>query len=326
MDKLSQIKEPVKAEFARYEKMYDESFATTNPLLKQVYSRVTERKGKQLRPIMLLLAAKACGEVTEASYYSALVLELLHNTTLIHDDVVDEAQIRRGQPSINKEFGNKVAVLAGDYLLAQIFWLANMIGERKILKAVSELGKELSDGEILQLMHTGDPDFAVQRYIEVITKKTAVLFSTCMYAGAVSSGKVDDKTCETLRSFGNDLGICFQMKDDIFDYSYASEQIGKPVGNDIREKKITLPLIYAYAAADQEEKAKMDTMLKSEDNLSEEQVRWVVDLVRRHNGVEKTEQKMKVYQASALEKIDVAEGECRDSLVEMLRYVAERDK
>ncbi|MBQ3896757.1 MAG: polyprenyl synthetase family protein, partial [Paludibacteraceae bacterium] len=259
-------------------------------------------------------------------YYSALVLELLHNTTLIHDDVVDEAQIRRGQPSINKEFGNKVAVLAGDYLLAQIFWLANMIGERKILKAVSELGKELSDGEILQLMHTGDPDFAVQRYIEVITKKTAVLFSTCMYAGAVSSGKVDDKTCETLRSFGNDLGICFQMKDDIFDYSYASEQIGKPVGNDIREKKITLPLIYAYAAADQEEKAKMDTMLKSEDNLSEEQVRWVVDLVRRHNGVEKTEQKMKEYQASALEKIDVAEGECRDSLVEMLRYVAERDK
>lgn len=326
MDKLSQIKEPVKAEFARYEKMYDESFATTNPLLKQVYSRVTERKGKQLRPIMLLLAAKACGEVTEASYYSALVLELLHNTTLIHDDVVDEAQIRRGQQSINKEFGNKVAVLAGDYLLAQIFWLANMIGERRILKAVSELGKELSDGEILQLMHTGDPDFAVQRYIEVITKKTAVLFSTCMYAGAVSSGKVDDKTCETLRSFGNDLGICFQMKDDIFDYSYASEQIGKPVGNDIREKKITLPLIYAYAAADQEEKVKMDTMLKSEDNLSEEQVRWVVDLVRRHNGVEKTEQKMKEYQASALEKIDVAEGECRDSLVEMLRYVAERDK
>lgn len=326
MDKLSQIKEPVKAEFARYEKMYDESFATTNPLLKQVYSRVTERKGKQLRPIMLLLAAKACGQVTEASYYSALVLELLHNTTLIHDDVVDEAQIRRGQQSINKEFGNKVAVLAGDYLLAQIFWLANMIGERRILKAVSELGKELSDGEILQLMHTGDPDFAVQRYIEVITKKTAVLFSTCMYAGAVSSGKVDDKTCEMLRSFGNDLGICFQMKDDIFDYSYGSEQIGKPVGNDIREKKITLPLIYAYAAADQEEKAKMDTMLKSEDNLSEEQVRWVVDLVRRHNGVEKTEQKMKEYQASALEKIDVAEGECRDSLVEMLRYVAERDK
>ena len=326
MDKLSQIKEPVKAEFARYEKMYDESFATTNPLLKQVYSRVTERKGKQLRPVMLLLAAKACGEVTEVSYYSALVLELLHNTTLIHDDVVDEAQIRRGQPSINKEFGNKVAVLAGDYLLAQIFWLANMIGERRILKAVSDLGKELSDGEILQLMHTGDPDFAVQRYIEVITKKTAVLFSTCMYAGAVSSGKVDDKTCETLRSFGNDLGICFQMKDDIFDYSYASEQIGKPVGNDIREKKITLPLIYAYVAADQEEKLKMDTMLKSEDNLSEEQVRWVVDLVRRHNGVEKTEQKMKEYQASALEKIDVAEGECRDSLVEMLRYVAERDK
>ena len=234
MDKLSQIKEPVKAEFARYEKMYDESFATTNPLLKQVYSRVTERKGKQLRPIMLLLAAKACGEVTEASYYSALVLELLHNTTLIHDDVVDEAQIRRGQPSINKEFGNKVAVLAGDYLLAQIFWLTNSIGNKKILKAVSELGKELSDGEILQLMHTGDPDFAVQRYVEVITKKTAVLFSTCMYAGAVSSGKADDNTCESLRSFGNDLGICFQMKDDIFDYSYASEQIGKPVGNDIR--------------------------------------------------------------------------------------------
>ena len=326
MDKLSQIKEPVKAEFARYEKMYDESFATTNPLLKQVYSRVTERKGKQLRPIMLLLAAKACGEVTEASYYSALVLELLHNTTLIHDDVVDEAQIRRGQPSINKEFGNKVAVLAGDYLLAQIFWLANMIGERRILKAVSELGKELSDGEILQLMHTGDPDFAVQRYIEVITKKTAVLFSTCMYAGAVSSGKVDDKACEALRSFGNDLGICFQMKDDIFDYSYASEQIGKPVGNDIREKKITLPLIYAYAAADQDEKAKMDTMLKGDDNLSEKQVRWAVDLVRRHNGVEKTEQKMKEYQAAALEKIDVVKGECRDSLVEMLRYVAERDK
>ncbi|MBQ3681076.1 MAG: polyprenyl synthetase family protein, partial [Paludibacteraceae bacterium] len=160
----------------------------------------------------------------------------------------------------------------------------------------------------------------------VITKKTAVLFSTCMYAGAVSSGKADDNTCESLRSFGNDLGICFQMKDDIFDYSYASEQIGKPVGNDIREKKITLPLIYAYAAAGQDEKVKMDAMLKSEDNLSEEQVKWAVDLVRRYNGVEKTEQKMKEYQASALEKIDVVKGECRDSLVEMLRYVAERDK
>lgn len=326
MDKLSQIKVPVKEEFARYEAMYDDAFSTTNPLLKQVYSRVRERKGKQLRPVMLLLAAKACGEVTESSYYSALVLELLHNTTLIHDDVVDEAQIRRGQQSINKEFGNKVAVLAGDYLLAQIFWLTNSIGDRRIIKAVSELGKELSDGEILQLMHTGNPDFAVQKYIEVITKKTAVLFSTCMYAGAVSSGKADEKTCEALRCFGNDLGVCFQMKDDIFDYSYNSEQIGKPVGNDIREKKITLPLIYAYAVASQSEKETVDTMLKGEENLTEEQVKWVVEFVRKHKGVERTDEKMKEYQASAMEKLDVVSGECRDSLAEMLRYVAERDK
>jgi octaprenyl-diphosphate synthase len=248
---------------------------------------------------------------------------MLHTASLVHDDVVDESDRRRGLPSLRAFLSNQVAVLVGDYILSKALECAAQTGDVRIVQYIAQLGQALADGELLQLEGKDSDSFSEAAYFDIISRKTASLFSVCARLGVLAAGGAE-ADAERMAQFGKLVGICFQLRDDVFDYGTA--EVGKPVGNDIREKKITLPLIYAYAAADQEEKAKMDTMLKSEDNLSEEQVRWAVDLVRRHNGVEKTEQKMKEYQASALEKIDVAEGECRDSLVEMLRYVAERDK
>ena len=327
MDKLTELKDTIKEEFAQYEAMYNGAFSTGNPLLKEVYERVSKRKGKQLRPIMSLIAAKACGKITESTYYAAMILELLHNTTLIHDDVVDEAETRRGRMSINKEFGNKVAVLAGDYLLAQIFGFTNRIKDERILDAVSELGKELSEGEILQLMHSGSPNFDVERYIEVITKKTAVLFSTCMHVGAVSSGTANEKVTEALKEYGRNLGICFQMKDDVFDYMDDEKEIGKPTGNDIKEKKVTLPLIYAYEKMTDDEKQKATETLRKDEDLNEDEIRWFVEKVREKGGIEMAEETMREYQKRAAENLEILpDTECKRTLNEMLKYVVERGK
>ncbi len=325
MSELAAIKQPIHAEFATFERMYAESLQTENGLLSQVYAHLLGTKGKQIRPILALLSAKLCGKITENTHISAMSLELLHTASLIHDDVVDETLQRRGKPSVNGLFGNKIAVLSGDYLLSKVFAYAGNMGDRRLIDAFANLGKSLSEGELLQLQNAHNPQFDEQVYIEVIRKKTAVLFSTCMFTGAVSSTLASAEQIEQLHLFGEYLGICFQIKDDIFDYS-DSKEIGKPTANDIREKKITLPLIYAYNHASDEEKAQAKTLLQ-QNELSANDISFFINLAKEKGGIEYAETVMNSYCEKAKTLLnDFDNEEIKQSLITMLDYVVMRKK
>lgn len=319
------IKKPIITEFAKFEELFKAAFKTENPLLQQVYAHVLATKGKQIRPIMTLLTAKLCGSVNHSTYFAAIGLELLHTASLIHDDVVDETAQRRGAPSVNSAFSNKIAVLSGDYLLSQVFSYAGKFDDKRLIDAFTNLGKTLAEGELLQLQNYNRPQFNEANYLEIITKKTAVLFSTCMFTGAVSSVLATDDQIEKLRLFGEYLGICFQIKDDIFDYSDSTE-IGKPTANDIREKKITLPLIYAYNNASAEEKAEIDRCLQ-QDELDAEAIAYLVKLAHRKGGIEYSEFRMEEYRQKAISLLsDFSNKEIVDSLITTMDYVVARNK
>lgn len=319
------IKKPILTEFVKFEELFKAAFKTENPLLQQVYAHVLATKGKQIRPIMTLLTAKLCGSVNHSTYFAAIGLELLHTASLIHDDVVDETAQRRGAPSVNSAFTNKIAVLSGDYLLSQVFSYAGKFDDKRLIDAFTNLGKTLAEGELLQLQNYNRPQFNEANYLEIITKKTAVLFSTCMFTGAVSSVLATDEQIEKLRLFGEYLGICFQIKDDIFDYSDSTE-IGKPTANDIREKKITLPLIYAYNNASAEEKAEVNRCLQ-QDELDAEAIAYLVKLAHRKGGIEYSEFRMEEYRQKAINLLsEFSNKEIVDSLITTMDYVVARNK
>lgn len=325
MTYTSIIKKPIEAEFHKFEELFAASFKTENTLLQQVYAHVLATKGKQIRPILTLLSSKLCGGVTHSTYFSAIGLELLHTASLIHDDVVDETAQRRGAPSVNSAFNNKVAVLSGDYLLSQVFSYAGKFDDKRLIDAFTSLGKTLAEGELLQLQNYNRPKFNEDNYLEIITKKTAVLFSTCMFTGAVSSVLATDEQVEKLRLFGEYLGICFQIKDDIFDYT-DSKEIGKPTANDIREKKITLPLIYAYNHASDEEKAEADRCL-AQDELDADAIAYLVNLAYKKGGIEYAEYRMEQYREKAISLLSgFTNKDIVDSLVTTLDYVVKRNK
>ncbi len=319
------IKAPIAEEFAKFEELFVASFKTENPLLKQVYAHVMTTKGKQIRPMLTLLAAKLCGIVTHATYFSAIGLELLHAASLIHDDVVDETLQRRGVPSVNSAFSNKVAVLSGDYLLSQVFSFAGKFDDARLIEAFTTVGKSLSEGELLQMEYVNKPQFNEANYFQIIQKKTAVLFSTCMYTGALSAHLATDEQVEKLRLFGEYLGICFQIKDDIFDYS-DSKEIGKPTANDIREKKITLPLIYAHNHASEDEKAEAIRLL-DQVTLDEQAIAFFVQLARKKGGIEYAAYRMDEYRNKAVALLDdFSNKQIVDTLIYAMDYVVSRDK
>lgn len=319
------IKKPIAAEFAKFEELFEASFKTNDPILKQVYAHVLATKGKQIRPILTLLAAKLCGNVNHSTYFAAIGLELLHTASLIHDDVVDETPQRRGAPSVNNAFNNKVAVLSGDYLLSQVFSYAGKFDDKRLIDAFTSLGKTLAEGELLQLENYNRPQFDEKNYLQIITKKTAVLFSTCMYTGAVSAVLSTDEQIEKLRLFGEYLGICFQIKDDIFDFT-NSKEIGKPTANDIREKKITLPLIYAYHHASDEERAEADRLLKMPE-LDAEAIAFFINLAYKKGGIEYSEFRMEEYRQKAIDLLaDFSNKEIVDALITAMDYVVKRNK
>ena len=217
MDIKEIIQKPIQAEFAQFKNYYSEQFRSDVPLLGSALVHVAGSTGKMMRPMLLLLAAKSCGGATTASFAAASALELLHTASLLHDDVVDESMMRRGQPSVNAQFNNKVAVLSGDYLLATSLAQAAMTSNLDIIAIISSLGKDLADGELLQLSNVNNQDFSEEVYFEIIKKKTAVLFISCAKAGAFSAGIPDEKA-KNAALIGEYIGICFQIKDDIFDY------------------------------------------------------------------------------------------------------------
>ena len=243
MDYLSTIRKPIEGEMDNFVELFKQTLSHGDGMLEQVLSHIRQRGGKRMRPMLILLTAKNCGEVLDVTQNAALGLELLHTASLVHDDVVDESDQRRGQPSVNASYNNKVAVLVGDYILSTALLRVALSNNHEIVQNLAELGRTLAAGEILQLSNISNKDISEDAYYQVIEKKTAVLFEACCKLGAISVGASRDMV-EKASQFGHNIGMIFQIRDDIFDY-YDSKEIGKPTGNDMIEGKLTLPIIYS---------------------------------------------------------------------------------
>ena len=243
MDYLSLIKQPISAEIADFIALFNQSLTHDDGMLGQALEHIRQRAGKRMRPMLILLMAKNFGRITDATQHAAVGLELLHTASLVHDDVVDESQERRGQASVNATYDNKVAVLVGDFILSTALLNVAKTGDQRIVEYLAELGRTLSNGEILQLTNIQNQEISEEVYYQVIKQKTAALFEACAGIGALSAG-ASTELVEEAKRFGQNLGIIFQIRDDIFDY-YDSPEIGKPTGNDMAEGKLTLPVIYA---------------------------------------------------------------------------------
>ncbi len=323
---LDDIRSVVNEEMLAFQRVFESSFEADNGLLRQIFQSVKRTTGKQLRPLLTVLAAKMTGEPTEVTYNVARVLELLHTCSLLHDDVVDEAMERRGLPSANATFGNKLAVLSGDYLLARVFDLVSDIDNRRVSHALARLGMELSEGEILELKHTGNLRLTQEQYIDILRKKTAVLFATAMEAGALTTTTASERQVAAMRGFGDLLGLCFQIKDDIFDYEQSEERIGKPIGNDVRERKVTQPLLCALKEASAAERAVVEAIFEQE-NLGDEEIRTVIRFVRDHGGVETADKIMRQYQGQALLFLDeFPDSVYKRAIADAFDFVLCRDK
>lgn len=250
MDKLAEIRRPIERELKEYRAIFEQTLKHENPLLRVALEHLLNRQGKMMRPMLVLLSAKLVGEVNESVLHAAVSLEMLHTASLVHDDVVDESDRRRGQKSVNALLDNKAAVLVGDFLLSKALYHAAATGSNRVVTWVSELGQTLADGELLQLANLDITDISEENYFEVISKKTASLFSTCAKAGALLAGGGEEVVHE-LEDFGQQVGICFQMRDDLLDYDNQHDT-GKPAGNDMIEGKLTLPVIHALLKTEDE--------------------------------------------------------------------------
>jgi octaprenyl-diphosphate synthase len=324
MERLEQIKSPISAEFEVFKQKFDASLQSSNPLLGEVINFIKQRKGKMMRPILTLLMAKLYGEIEDSTYYAAISLELLHTASLVHDDVVDESDKRRGQSSVNAIYDNKVSVLVGDYLLATSLTNAAMTTDVQLVELVSRLGQALSEGEIIQLSNTNASDFSEDVYFDVIKKKTAALFSTAAEAGA-RSVKSSDEMAKNAALFGELLGIAFQIKDDIFDY-YKSDVLGKPTGNDMREGKLTLPALYVLNTLKDEAMISLALKIRSLEATSEE-IAHFIDYVKANGGIDYATEVMVNYRNQALQILpQTTSPQLRDALTAYIDYVIERKK
>ncbi len=325
MDYLSVIKQPIESELNDFNELFDHALTHTDGLLQQALDHIKQRSGKRMRPMLILLCAKAVGEVSDVTLHAAVGLELLHTASLVHDDVVDESAERRGQASVNNLYGNKVAVLVGDYILSTALLHISYTHKEVIVRYLAELGRTLSNGEILQLSNIHSKDFSEETYYQVIKQKTAALFEACAAIGTSSAG-ADDETVENAKSFGRNLGIIFQIRDDIFDY-YDQSKIGKPTGNDMAEGKLTLPVIYALNTTNDAEMIALAHKVK-DGIVTKDEISRLVAFTKANGGIDYAEKRMWDFhaQSMALLDMDVEDGPVKDSLKAYLDYVIERKK
>ncbi len=324
MSEINDIRAFIKPEMDKFNPFFKKAVKSNVPLLDIVMNYIIRRKGKQMRPMFVFLSAKLTGEVTESTYTAAALIELLHTATLIHDDVVDHSNKRRGFFSVNALWRSKIAVLAGDFLLSKGLLLAVKHKEFELLEIVSEAVKEMAEGELLQLEKSRKLDISEETYFEIIYKKTATLIASCTAAGAASAG-ADKQTVETLKQFGKYAGITFQIKDDLFDYQ-KTNLTGKPSGNDIQEKKMTLPLIYALKNAKKSEKRHI---LKLIGNSSEKNstVDEILNFVKDKNGIKYTEQILNDYKNKSLKNLEkFPDSLSKKHISSLIEYIAVRKK
>lgn len=317
MDILSSIRQPIVKELEDFQELFGSSLQHTNPILGVALRHVLQRKGKMMRPIMVLLWARYGGEVNKAVLHAAAALEMLHTASLVHDDVVDESDRRRGQKSVNALLDNKAAVLVGDYMLSTALQHAALTQNSRVVEWVSLLGKTLAEGEIKQLSNIESGVIDEESYLDVIRKKTASLFETCAMVGAYLSGASEEHV-ESARLFGEYVGMCFQLRDDIFDYFDASE-IGKPTGNDMREGKLTLPVIYAVLQEGAEDMRALAFKVRAGEATAEE-IAQLVDFTKKSGGIKYAQRTMMNYHACAIDLLKVCD---RPEVANSLRMYAD---
>ena len=323
MKLVEQIKLPIQKEMELFEEKFKDSMLSKVPLLNRITYYIVRRKGKQMRPMFVFLVAKMVsdGGFDERTYRGASIVELIHTATLVHDDVVDDSNRRRGFFSINAFWKNKIAVLVGDYLLSKGLLLSIDNSDFDLLKIISIAVREMSEGELLQIEKARKLDITEEIYFDIIRQKTATLIAACCGIGAASVGANQD-TIQQMRKFGEYIGMAFQIKDDLFDYS--EEKIGKPTGIDIKEKKMTLPLIYTLNHCSKKEKAWIINSVKKH-NKDKKRVKELIAFVKENGGIEYTHAKMHDYKNKALAILDnYQDSEYKSSLIKMIDYVVER--
>ncbi len=323
MNSLSEIKRPVTEELAAFQKVFRNSVKSKVPLLDVIMRYIIKAKGKQIRPLIVIYSAKLFNNVNESTYRAATLIELMHTATLVHDDVVDDSTQRRGRFSINALWKNKIAVLVGDYLLSRGLLVALENKEYKILDIVSRAVKEMSEGELLQIEKARKLDIKEDIYYEIIRKKTASLLASCFASGAASAS--GDADIEKMRKIGELAGMAFQIKDDLFDFSKGNNT-GKPSGIDIKEKKMTLPLIYALNQVLKSDKRKIINIEKHY-NTDHKKVNWLIELVVQSGGIQYATEKMLEFMNSAIDLLhEFPDNEARNSLEQLIEFTIEREK
>ena len=324
MSVLVNIKKPVEAEMAEFEAYFSRTMQSDIPFLKIVLNYIFRRKGKQMRPLLVFLTAKLNGIISEPTYVAATFIELLHTASLVHDDVIDEANERRGVLSVNALWNSKVAVLVGDYMLSKGMLISVEKKRYDMLEIISEAVKKMSEGELLQLQKARKNYISEVDYLRIITSKTAALISACTACGTRSTTENAD-TVQIMKEFGENIGIAFQIKDDLLDYENTG-LTGKPSGNDIKERKITLPLIYALTQAPYLKKQHIVKIVKSKKKTSSE-ISEVINFVSEYGGLEYASLRMSQYRDKALATLDVyPESEVKNSLNKFIHYTTERKK
>lgn len=322
-DYLSEIRRPIEAELERFNVLYNDSLSHTNGMLSDVLNYICQRSGKRMRPLLTILIAKNYGKVNESTYLAAIGLELLHTASLVHDDVVDEADRRRGQRSVNNVYGNKAAVLVGDYIISTALLNVAKTCNTKIVESLSDLGQTLANGELMQLTANSEETISEEAYYSIIEQKTAALFETCCVMGATSVNATEEEI-EEARKFGRKLGIIFQIRDDIFDY-YEMPKLGKPTGNDMAEGKLTLPAIHALLTSGDDETLAIAQRVKKFE-ASKEDIAKLIDFTKKNGGIEYAEEVMLRMHDEALQFIEKRVGNetIKSSLTSYLNYCIKR--
>ena len=323
MDYLSTIRRPIEREMNDFVELFIQSLSQGDGMLESVLSHIRQRGGKRMRPMLIMLTAKNYGEVSSVTQNAALGLELLHTASLVHDDVVDESDQRRGQPSVNASYNNKVAVLVGDYILSTALLRVALSDNHEIVQQLAELGRTLAAGEILQLSNISNQEISEDVYYQVIDKKTAVLFEACCKLGAISVGAPRD-VIEKAAKFGHNIGMIFQIRDDIFDY-YDSTEIGKPTGNDMLEGKLTLPVIYSLNHYKNDAVLNLAKKVKA-GTINQDEIAVLIEFAKQYGGIKYAEKKMEDFAKECESFIDeCVKPELKDSFKAYLEYVIQRN-
>ncbi len=324
MNQQQQIERPVAELFELFKKEFSQALRSEIHTIKSAIETIHLSNGKHIRPLLLLLTAEACGQATALSVESAVLLELLHTASLMHDDVVDETKQRRGFPSMNAIYDNRIAVLVGDFILSDTVIRALKTGEYQIVTIIALLCREMAEGEVKQMENSDNVVISEKDYLQTLEKKTAALLAACAEIGAITSG-ADQTLQKRCKQFGHLLGCSFQIKDDLFDY-FDNQNIGKPNGNDIREGKITLPLLYALESTPASEKANYLNILEKKQ-FTPENIASLIEFAKEKGGIEYAESRMIAYKTQAIEIIDsFPPSEAKNSLLLLADYLVSRSK